>query len=148
MRWHPDRLTEVQAGSINVVGGNVSGSVKQRTIPLDSSGFVAPATSGCRYFAILKPPRRTVATGAGVLDTIESLPGRIAAAMRAGATAAQAGMAIAGGERDAGRLTNIVFYGRHPELPPAYKIQPKDKQLATEWLRIRDGVIRPLLNNL
>lgn len=61
-------------------------------------------------------------------------------------TAAQArealARAIAGGERDETRLTNQVFFARHPELDPRRALDPvrvpADAALAREWARIRD----------
>lgn len=55
---HCDIVTAVdQAGrTLTAVGGNVSQSVKAKTIAIDAQGFVVPQQSGqtCRYFAILK----------------------------------------------------------------------------------------------
>jgi hypothetical protein len=52
---------------------------------------------------------------------------------------------ISTGERDPNRLTNAVFYARHPELPAGYKIKASDQALVREWVAIRDGAVRPLL---
>jgi V8-like Glu-specific endopeptidase len=48
--------------------------------------------------------------------------------------------AIQGGERDPDRLTNLLFFARHPELPqgPLQPSHPKFKALAAEWARIQD----------
>ncbi|WP_405907345.1 DUF2272 domain-containing protein [Streptomyces sp. NBC_00828] len=55
---HCDVVTAVdRAGrKLTAVGGNVSQSVKAKTIAIDGQGFVVPQQSGqtCRYFAILK----------------------------------------------------------------------------------------------
>jgi hypothetical protein len=55
---HCDVVTAVdRAGrKLTAVGGNVSNSVKAKTITTDAQGFVVPAQPGqtCRYFAILK----------------------------------------------------------------------------------------------
>src|SRR5690242_558329 len=58
-----------------------------------------------------------------VAGAIASLPGAIAAAVQSGAITLQVGVAIASGERDENKLTNLVFNGRHPELPSGYRIQ-------------------------
>ena len=44
------------ARKLTVVGGNVSNSVKDKTVAIDAQGFVVPAQAGqsCRYYAILK----------------------------------------------------------------------------------------------
>jgi len=57
---------------------------------------------------------------------------------------AEALAAFAGGERNADRLTNVVFYARHPERG-GRPIARAEVQLSQEWLWIRDSVIRPAL---
>ncbi len=47
---HGDVVVAVGSSSITVIGGNVSDSVSQKTIPLDSNGFVRSAS----HFAIIK----------------------------------------------------------------------------------------------
>ncbi|HYC50922.1 MAG TPA: DUF2272 domain-containing protein [Gemmatimonadaceae bacterium] len=173
---HGDIVVAVRPDSIDVVGGNVRGAyrkssdtVAQKTIKLDANGYVAQP-GGCRYFALVKPPALAVAsqpitpslpaaatpsgnaTGGsgfgGVIGTIAGLPAKVSGAVQAGIITAQAGAAIARGERDEGKLTNSVFYAQHPELPVGYRIRPEDKALAQDWVRIRDQVIRPLLRAL
>ncbi|NGO08416.1 DUF2272 domain-containing protein [Streptomyces sp. HC44] len=55
---HCDVVTAVDrtGRKLTAVGGNVSQSVKAKTITIDAQGFVVPQQSGqsCRYFAILK----------------------------------------------------------------------------------------------
>ncbi|WP_210587979.1 DUF2272 domain-containing protein [Streptomyces sp. GESEQ-35] len=55
---HCDVVTAVDRTGrrLTAVGGNVSQSVKAKTIAIDAQGFVVPQQSGqtCRYFAILK----------------------------------------------------------------------------------------------
>lgn len=53
-------------------------------------------------------------------------------------------MAVARGERDEGKLTNDVFFARHPELGRR-AIAPGETALAEEWCNIRDRLVRPLL---
>ncbi|MFI0240426.1 DUF2272 domain-containing protein [Streptomyces sp. NPDC016845] len=78
---HCDVVTAVDrpGRKLTAVGGNVSDSVKAKTIALDAQGFVVPQQSGqtCRYFAILKvrdgaPPASQQESGptdsAAVLD--------------------------------------------------------------------------------
>jgi hypothetical protein len=56
-------------------------------------------------------------------------------------------IAIAGGQVDAGNLTSLVFFARHPELN-GRRIRADEKQLAAEWLHIRDTIVVPLLARL
>lgn len=48
------------------------------------------------------------------------------------------------GERDENVLTDFVFFGRHPERQ-YQPIRAGEKQLAAEWVAIRDQVVRPAL---
>src|SRR5882672_1014196 len=52
--------------------------------------------------------------------------------------------AIQSGVRDENRLTDLVFNTRHPERS-GKRLQPKEEQLAREWLDIRDRLVRPAL---
>jgi LAS superfamily LD-carboxypeptidase LdcB len=53
-------------------------------------------------------------------------------------------LAKAAGYADANQLTNIVFYFRHPEVI-GRKIGPEERELAKEWLAIRDQIVKPAL---
>ena len=55
--------------------------------------------------------------------------------------------AIAKGERDEVKLTNLVFQARHQELPANYKIKPQETAFRKEWAAIRDKIIRPALQS-
>ncbi len=48
------------------------------------------------------------------------------------------------GVTDESKLTNLVFFARHPELG-GRRIRSDEKALATEWLDIRNQVVRPAL---
>jgi soluble lytic murein transglycosylase-like protein len=52
---------------------------------------------------------------------------------------------IAGGNRDVDRLTNAVFFRRHPERQ-GRAIAAEERQAAAEWIRIRDGIVRRVLS--
>lgn len=53
-------------------------------------------------------------------------------------------LAILRGERDENRLTNQVFFSRHPERA-GRSIGSNERSLAAEWLEIRDALVRPAL---
>ncbi|HKA50270.1 MAG TPA: hypothetical protein VKK19_11840 [Candidatus Dormibacteraeota bacterium] len=55
--------------------------------------------------------------------------------------------AVVAGERDERTLTNRIFFARHPELG-GRKLRPDETSLATEWLQIRDRMVRPLLSGI
>src|SRR5260370_25980695 len=61
--------------------------------------------------------------------------------------AAEAAAAVAAGERDEGRLTDILFYARHPERRGG-RIQPGETRAAQEWTWLRDTIVRPVLRVL
>ncbi len=81
-------------------------------------------------------------------SSIASLPKILADAVRQGAISMQVALAIVTGQRDANTLTNLVFYAKHPELPVGYKIQGHQRNLAQQWVDIKERIIRPLLQAL
>lgn len=137
---HGDVVIEVRSDAIDVVGGNVADSVTLKTIKLDPNGFVAQP-NGCKFFAIMKPPGVAAPTGAPVAAAAPSVTG-------GGMVSAATAIALVNGDRDEGRLTNLTFLARHPELPTGYRIRKEDTQLVNDWMRTRDGVIRPLIRAL
>src|SRR5262249_25930527 len=56
-------------------------------------------------------------------------------------------LAVASGHRDENRLTNLVFFKRHPgrQGRPLSKGEPGFSDLNREWLDIRDRLVRPAL---
>src|SRR5262249_18279808 len=57
---------------------------------------------------------------------------------------AQAAAAFAGGLRDPNRLTDIIFYARHPERG-GRRIAAGETALAQEWRWIRDNIVSTVL---
>jgi D-alanyl-D-alanine carboxypeptidase len=56
-------------------------------------------------------------------------------------------LAVMAGDRDADRLTNMIFFARHPALK-GRKLAPTEplfKPLSREWLDIRNRLVRPFL---
>lgn len=53
--------------------------------------------------------------------------------------------AIAAGIRDEVKLTYMVFYSRHPQLPKTKTLKKGQKKLVKDWLNIRRKIVRPLL---
>lgn len=56
-------------------------------------------------------------------------------------------MAIARGQRDPNRLTDLVFNRRHPGRRgrPLNPRDPGDRALVAQWMQIRDTIVRPAL---
>jgi hypothetical protein len=53
-------------------------------------------------------------------------------------------LAVEAGKRDVNDLTNLVFYARYPEMT-GRRIAPGQRDLAREWLAVRDQIVRPAL---
>lgn len=144
---HCDVVTAVDrtARKLTVVGGNVSNSVRSKTVAIDGQGFVVPAQSGqtCRYFAILKvrdgaPAAQQEAGPAAVLGQDAVLgPDALTRAVRLNTSyAATLGWS--------GRLAEITGLIAAPRSTPA---QGHFAQAVARWQRDRglvpDGVIGP-----
>jgi phosphatidylserine/phosphatidylglycerophosphate/cardiolipin synthase-like enzyme/murein DD-endopeptidase MepM/ murein hydrolase activator NlpD len=52
------------------------------------------------------------------------------------------------GIEDENRLTNLIFFSRHPELNKSERLKPHQKELIKEWLNIRDKIVRPIVSEL
>ena len=48
------------------------------------------------------------------------------------------------GRADLNKLSDLVFYARHPELG-GRKVRPDERALAQEWVQIRDAVVKPAI---
>lgn len=152
---HGDIVTDVFSDYINVIGGNVGGpncrkgsgcTVNQRRVKVDARGLVLPNQHTCEYFAIVKvpdEPAQFVAPAPG-----RSLPDSLLEVIRKGLVAAEAIALVIAGERDENKVTNAIFYSRHPELPSGYKIKTHEEGLQKEWLDIRERSVRPVLKTL
>ncbi len=78
------------------------------------------------------------------LAAVFSLPRLAFDAMAKGGWSTAIAVAVGAGLRDINQLTNLVFWFRHPELT-GQKLRVDQRDLAREWLRIRDEVVRPAL---
>ncbi len=56
-------------------------------------------------------------------------------------------LAVTFGHRDENKLTNLVFFARHPERQGRglQRTEPNFEKLSREWLAIRDQLVRPAL---
>jgi murein DD-endopeptidase MepM/ murein hydrolase activator NlpD len=71
--------------------------------------------------------------------------GQIVDAVRRGAWTAVIRLKIQSGERDENRLTDFVFFARHPERN-GQRLQSHEQPLIQEWLEIRERLVRPALS--
>jgi hypothetical protein len=83
------------------------------------------------------------------VDSVFTVLGALASRFRELVAAGQEHQAITlayqQGQTDANKLTNLVFFARHPKLG-GRAIRRDEKGLAGEWVRIRDELVRPFLN--
>src|SRR4029450_8536816 len=86
------------------------------------------------------PQPVAAALGDGIPDLLDSAT-RILHAVAGGAEAIAA---LTLGERDENRLTDIMCFARQPERQGRL-IQQEEKQLALEWIAVRDSMVRPVL---
>ena len=77
-----------------------------------------------------------------------ALAGSAADVVRALGSSATAGAAVQAlrraGLRDPNKLTNLVFWAHHPEAA-GRKLEAGERELAQEWIRLRDAVVMPAL---
>lgn len=76
---------------------------------------------------------------------VRSIYSKIRNALRKGYVYSALRLAITSGQRDENKLTNLIFFSRHPELPKGYKIKKRERRLAKEWIHLRNKVVRPML---
>lgn len=79
--------------------------------------------------------------------SIFPLPGAVVEALSSGLSSTAVALAANAGYRNPTQLTNIVFYFRHPEMI-GRKIQPEERDLAREWVAIRERLVRPALQSV
>ena len=73
-----------------------------------------------------------------------SLFQRIKTALRDGFWTLALSLSIRSGQRDANKLTNMIFFARHPELN-GRKLKRHEKKLIREWRTIRSRLVQPAL---
>jgi hypothetical protein len=88
-------------------------------------------------------PRGHPAVGSSEMVTVQRQVGNRAARSLLRKEQALVVTLITEGHKDGNRLTNAVFYSRHPELVGA--ALNRDPVLVREWLAIRDRLVRPAL---
>jgi LAS superfamily LD-carboxypeptidase LdcB len=80
--------------------------------------------------------------------SLTDLPAAILKPLSSGLEGVAVKIAVAFGYRDEDKLTNLVFYARHPERggQKIMKGEPNFSQLSREWLDIRERIVRPALS--
>lgn len=101
---------------------------------------------------ILNPTKYLLALTAGsngpagpsAAGRVGRLSDRISNALRKGMWGVALTLSVLGGQTDENKLTNMIFFARHPELN-GRRIARHEKNLAAEWRSIRDQLVRPFL---
>src|SRR5438270_76361 len=93
------------------------------------------------------PPSPTPPASNGLVGALRGLLQGAFGATASVLGAAEAAAAVALGERDADRLTDILFHARHRERG-GRPIAPGEAQPAQEWRRLRDDVVVPALRQI
>jgi GH25 family lysozyme M1 (1,4-beta-N-acetylmuramidase) len=83
----------------------------------------------------------------GDVMSSEDLVDRFLQLVRSGQEVLAITEAVEQGRTDVNQLTDQVFYARHPELG-GRKVGPNERDLAQEWLRIRDQGVKPVIAQL
>jgi hypothetical protein len=79
-----------------------------------------------------------------ILSLFPGLPAAVVDALTNGLTSVGLTLAVAAGIREVDRLTDLVFYFRHPERI-GRPIRRDERDLVREWLDIRDRTVKPAL---
>jgi len=150
-----ERIREeaARAGLANVVVEGFDPALKHCDMPrvrmpylLAGAGGRAPGSTASRA----PRPAPSPAPGAPAPITQPSngaLFQRIQNALASGQWYLALGLAVMSGNRDANKLTNLIFFAQRPELK-GRMLSPADpnfKQLSREWLDVRDRIVRPFL---
>jgi murein DD-endopeptidase MepM/ murein hydrolase activator NlpD len=139
----PAKSTRVSAGTpIGIVGHNPAG------YQLNHLHFeIWPGGSHARSIDPALVLRGRLAPRPDVTPAPSSggatLP-QIVDALRRGLWSIAIRLTIQNGVRDENRLTDMVFFARHPERQ-GRRLQSHERPLIQEWLEIRDRLIRPAL---
>ncbi|MDX1417939.1 MAG: hypothetical protein R3293_27305, partial [Candidatus Promineifilaceae bacterium] len=81
-----------------------------------------------------------------LFSSLGSLAGRFLDFVKRGQEHLALALAYGQGQINENKLTNLVFFARHPELG-GRRILAHEKDLAQEWLQIRDQLVRPFLQS-
>lgn len=89
-------------------------------------------------------PRDIAEPAISIFSGLGSMAKRFLALMFSGDENRAVSLAYQQGERDENKLTNMVFFARHPELG-GRKLKSHEKELVREWLDIRNRLVKPVL---
>jgi hypothetical protein len=164
VRWVQDTLNRVMNTQLpvdGIIGPETRDAIRdfQRRERLPVNGIAGPETKQ----ALIEARRRRSSNSSeheifedeqflgslvAPLSAITAAPPAILNALRLGHEALAIRLAILGGQRDLNKLTNMVFFARHPQRQGRKLVrgEPNFEQLAKEWLDIRNRLVKPALS--
>ena len=123
-------------------------TVPRGSVPIRSAASQPPRAPGSRSCRAPRlGPRRLPRAPRWIFASLGAAASRFRELLATGNEALAVSMAYQGGEHSVDRLSNLVFFGRHPELG-GRRIRPDEDRLSREWLSIRDGLVRPAVDAL
>jgi GH25 family lysozyme M1 (1,4-beta-N-acetylmuramidase) len=146
----------IQKAALSTAGNAILNKIEQQAGPILSRARAAvPASIPHRFPAVPIPfPRRPIPMlfplGRELMGEISGQPpaaDRFRQLVRSGQQTQAITEAVNGGQADVDRLTDMVFYARHPELN-GRKLRPDERPLALEWMQIRATLVRPVVSRL
>ena len=93
-----------------------------------------------------RPGSATASSAPSIFDILGDAADRFRELLAAGNEALAVRLASQRHAQNVDQLTDLVFFGRHPELG-GQRLRPGQSQLANEWISIRDTVVRPTVDS-
>ncbi len=146
----------IQKAALSTVGSAVLNKIEQQAGPIISRARAAvPINIPQRMPAIpirfpRRPPVMRFPVRHELMEEITTTPtsgNRFSQLVRSGQLTQAITEAVRNGVTDLNRLTDMVFYARHPNLN-GRQLRPDEHALTQEWLQIRAAVVRPAASRL
>ncbi len=144
----------IQKAALSTVGSAVLNRIEQQAGPIISRARAAvPINIPQRMPAIpirfaRRPPVMRFPVRHELLEEITTTPtsgDRFNQLVRSGQLTQAITEAVRNGITDPNRLTDMVFYARHPDLN-GRRLRPDEHALTQEWLQIRAAVVQPAVS--
>jgi GH25 family lysozyme M1 (1,4-beta-N-acetylmuramidase) len=145
----------IQRAALSTAGNVILNKIEQQAGPILSRARAAvPVNIPHRFPAVpVSFPRRPIPLRFPIRRELmgeisgQSAADRFRQLVRSGQQTQAITEAVKAGQADGDRLTDMVFYARHPELN-GRKVRPDERPLALEWMQIRAALVRPVVIRL
>ena len=146
----------IQKAALSTAGNIILNKIEQQAGPLLARARAAVPVNIPHKFPVVpvpffRPPiprrfpiRRELM---GEISTQPATADRFRQLVRSGRQTEAITEAVRNGQSDIDRLTDMVFYARHPELN-GRKLAPSERSLGLEWMQIRAALVRPVVARL